>query len=320
MKGDAVKAGKFSKERITVLLGVNATGTEKMKPLVIGKSENLRCFTKGMKKPLMYRWNKKAWMTGALFEEYVTDLDKKMTLAGRKIILFLDNCSSHDPRLRLNNVTLIFSPPNTTSVLRPADQGIIKCFKGYYRQKLIRYLINSITAEPEKHVKDFKVNLKQAMEWSKAAWESVTEETIRNCFAKSGFITKRTHIEPSDPFVEADQMLSELAEKTGEEMGSMDEFVTVDDHIVPTDSPSFQPEQHDNSDTEISNGEEGKEETVRPNHKDVMAAINMLSTYSPYASDGCNLSQELDKIEEKVMRESLKLKKQSSILSYFKLQ
>ena len=52
---------KNSKERLTVLFCVNFAG-EKLKPLVIGKSENPRCF-KSIKKvdlPVIYRSNKKA--------------------------------------------------------------------------------------------------------------------------------------------------------------------------------------------------------------------------------------------------------------------
>lgn len=43
-KNESCHGGKNSKERITVLLAANATGTEKLKPLVIGKSQKPRCF------------------------------------------------------------------------------------------------------------------------------------------------------------------------------------------------------------------------------------------------------------------------------------
>ena len=58
-KGTPCTGGKLSKERVTVLRACNSTGTEKLKPLVIGKHENPRCF-KGIKKkslPIDYQWN-----------------------------------------------------------------------------------------------------------------------------------------------------------------------------------------------------------------------------------------------------------------------
>lgn len=61
-KGDSVKGGKHAKERLTVLLACSLSG-EKLKPLVIGHSENPRAF-RGLYKdqlPVMWRSNKKAY-------------------------------------------------------------------------------------------------------------------------------------------------------------------------------------------------------------------------------------------------------------------
>ncbi|VDO38331.1 unnamed protein product [Heligmosomoides polygyrus] len=62
-KGDRCTSGKRSKERITVLVGSNMSGTEKMPLLVIGKSRSPRCF-KNASVPVDYEANQKAWMTG----------------------------------------------------------------------------------------------------------------------------------------------------------------------------------------------------------------------------------------------------------------
>ena len=43
VKGEACKGGKLAKERVTVLLACNAIG-EILKPLVIGKAKNPKCF------------------------------------------------------------------------------------------------------------------------------------------------------------------------------------------------------------------------------------------------------------------------------------
>ena len=60
-KNDERKGIKTSKERMTVLLACSATG-EKLKPLIIGKSENPRCF-KNVHKSILgvdYEWNRKS--------------------------------------------------------------------------------------------------------------------------------------------------------------------------------------------------------------------------------------------------------------------
>ena len=43
-KGDNCNGGKNSKDRLTVLLCANANGSDKMTPLIIGKSQKPRCF------------------------------------------------------------------------------------------------------------------------------------------------------------------------------------------------------------------------------------------------------------------------------------
>ena len=73
---------KQPKVRITLLVGANMDGSGKLPLLVIGKSAKTRAF-KDVKVPVNYTSNKKAWMTGAFFEDWMRQLDKKMTLKGR---------------------------------------------------------------------------------------------------------------------------------------------------------------------------------------------------------------------------------------------
>ena len=72
-----VKGKKKDKNRITVLLCTNATSTDKLKLLVIGKSANPRCFKNIRKKNLgaKYEANKKAWMTGDIIERWIKSLN-----------------------------------------------------------------------------------------------------------------------------------------------------------------------------------------------------------------------------------------------------
>ena len=134
----AVKGTKKKKDRLTVAVCCNATGTDKLIPLVIGKSKRPRCFgKKGTFNPeiyVQYTSNKKAWMTSPIYQQWLRDLDRRMRLENRHICLLVDNAPSHiDEGLELTNVTVVHLPPNTTSHIQPCDAGVIKNFKLKYR-------------------------------------------------------------------------------------------------------------------------------------------------------------------------------------------
>ena len=54
-----------------------------------------------------------------------------MGFKGQKVLLFVDNATSHSI-VQLCNVKLKYLPANTTSILQPLDQGIILAMKQKY--------------------------------------------------------------------------------------------------------------------------------------------------------------------------------------------
>ncbi|KAH6935468.1 hypothetical protein HPB50_006126 [Hyalomma asiaticum] len=64
-----------------------------------------------------------AWMSATLFEEYVNATDNKMAKRNRKALFIEDNCPGHGKIENLEAVTVEFLPANTTSVLQPMDQA-----------------------------------------------------------------------------------------------------------------------------------------------------------------------------------------------------
>ncbi|GFW90393.1 tigger transposable element-derived protein 6 [Trichonephila clavipes] len=95
--------------------------SEKITPLVIGKSAKPRCF-KGINSfPTKYRSNKKAWMTTELLTEWLVSLNSDMKREKRHI-LFLDNCTVHNNAPPLSNVKIQVFPSKLnlkTSATRP---------------------------------------------------------------------------------------------------------------------------------------------------------------------------------------------------------
>ena len=84
---DTVAGTKTSKERLTVAVIVNSTGSERIKPIVIGKSKRPRCFGKiwNPNSVVSYFNNQTAWMTINIFSEWLLDFNRKMKLQRRKV-------------------------------------------------------------------------------------------------------------------------------------------------------------------------------------------------------------------------------------------
>ena len=101
------------------------------KILVIKKSGKPRCFNTIDTKTLPVTWehNKKVWMTFEIYQRWSQNFDSKMRRQNRQVLLLLDNVPSHPKNMNVTNVKLVFIPANTTSMLQPPDQEIIKTVK-----------------------------------------------------------------------------------------------------------------------------------------------------------------------------------------------
>lgn len=205
-KGESCKGGKLAKERLTVMLACSETG-EKLKPLVIGKSENPRCFKNIKKSQLPVKWafNKKAWMTRDIFKPWVTDINSQMKKEKRNIVMFLDNATSHSHELKLSNVKFQFFPACTTSKLQPLDLGIIRAFKARYRKRLLRHMIVKLDQSEKASEIAKSVNVLECIHWINESWLETESSTIAKCFHQAGFPvgnptgTEYPDVESDDP-------------------------------------------------------------------------------------------------------------------------
>ncbi|XP_002164454.3 tigger transposable element-derived protein 4-like [Hydra vulgaris] len=161
---------------------------------VIGKSKNPRCFKHVKQLPCTYKNQLKSWMTGDLFTEWVMKLNSFFCTQDRKVALLVDKCSAHPPIEGLSNINLIFSPPKTTFVLQPMDQGVIQSLKAHYRHKIVRLCIKAVDNNKPMP----KISILQAMKDLVSSWNAVSKKTAINCFKKAGISKKNKSIEEAD--------------------------------------------------------------------------------------------------------------------------
>ncbi|XP_065304542.1 tigger transposable element-derived protein 6-like [Dermacentor albipictus] len=326
-RDDKSHGGKVNKARISVLLATNVDGSTKLRPLVIGKSKSPRCLKNALSVPVSYRSNGKAWMTSELFGKWLKSWDDDLVSQGRKVCLLVDNCSAHHCNVSVSNIELRFLPPNTTSVLQPLDQGVIRALKAGYRKRLVqRLLLNLRTG------RELKIDLLGAITMLNASWNDVKQETIQNCFrhcglsasGEAGASSSNNHHEPLDsgePLEELDELFSQLAEFPGAvcDGTAATDFVSVDDDVPTTGELADEDIIADL--TRDAAGDSNCQDTTSSYPPSCSDALNALSVVRRHCEsiEGCGLScsQSLDNVEKCMLNNAFKIKKQKKINDYF---
>ncbi|CAF1613059.1 unnamed protein product [Adineta ricciae] len=271
---------------------------KKLEPLVIGRSQRRRCLKNINISDLPVTWlaNRTAWMNLKLFTNWLATLNNRMKRNACKIILFLDNAPGHIVDETFSNVKLVFFPPNTTSKCQPLDQGVIKSFKCYYRQKLVRHIISQCTTALT--IDQVSISVLEAIKWIDLAWKAVTNVTIQGGFRAAGFIdSSLTSLSTIDIDI-ADQTSLQLVNHGGSlehlevllahvridgQQLTAAEFVDIDSSI-----PAFnewEDDVHLKDLIEISQGDENEEEETSVTKKlpNIAEILEMVKTIHLYA-------------------------------------
>ncbi|KAK1327371.1 hypothetical protein QTO34_014991 [Cnephaeus nilssonii] len=187
---------KASKERLTLLLGANAAGDFKLKPLVC-LAENPRAI-KGIWKgllPVIWKSNKKTWVTLSVFEDWFTNHfvpEVKDYCASRglpfKVLLVLDSAPCHPANLNdfHPNVKVVYLPSNTTSLLQPMGQGVLASFKAYYLRRTFAMASMAMEKDKELTLKDFwkSYNVLAAVKNISDSWDEVKQTNLNGVWKK----------------------------------------------------------------------------------------------------------------------------------------
>ncbi|XP_054569430.1 tigger transposable element-derived protein 1-like [Eptesicus fuscus] len=260
---------KASKKRLSLLLGANAAGDFKLKPLVC-LAENPRA-NKGIWKgqlPVIWKSNKKAWVTLSVFEDWFTNHfvpEVKDYCASRglpfKVLLVLDSAPCHPADLNdiHPNIKVAYLPPNSTSLLQPMGQGVIASFKAYYLRRTFAMAFRAMEKDKELTLKDFwkSYNVLAAVKNISDSWDEVKQTNLNGVWKKlcpqfvndfHGFedsveVVIKNVVELSkqlDLEVEADDV-TELLASHGEELSAEDLTQLKNQFIEDEDTPTPEP-------------------------------------------------------------------------------
>lgn len=317
-KDTTVSGRKQPKERISILFGANMSGNDKLPLLVIGRAGKPRCFKNARLPPrdvVMYRHNKKAWMTAAIFEEYVRFLDRKFASKGRKVLFVIDNCPAHGDIRNLEAVKIVFLPANTTAISQPMDQGVILQTRKIYRHHLLKRVLLCYDSGKQYHI-----DLLGAICLIAFAWKELESKVIRRCFEHAGFRKQGGEDLDEDCSSsglddEGDSMCARITDSgDGEGLGFV-EYSSVEAGV----QTSYADVHEDVVDTGLDGDDGDDNEPARaPALASVVDAVNTFRSFVECSGGDSEMLSIVSRFENMALGAANYRNKQSNITDYFK--
>lgn len=328
-KGVELSGGKKQKDRVTVLVCTNMSGSDKRKLLVIGKSKQPRGFPSNLSKlPVVYRHSANAWMTSQIFTEYLQSWDRSLRLQGRSILLLVDNCSAHPAVEGLISIRIEFLPPNTTATLQPCDQGIIRNLKCHYRSALNRLIISELDADESKSATDIaqSITTLRAVYLMFDAWINVTQATIVNCYRKAGFISSAGTVTEDDatatledgsfttPVNMTTELFNEFIDLDNEEpvTGELDDKAIIES---VKERKECHTKQQATDQQDADDDEDDQPIITMPSSIDLMQSLNNVRCFMELS--GLTSQTHFDTVTKAIQRHVSSSRVQSSITQFF---
>ncbi|KAB0384998.1 hypothetical protein FD755_006915 [Muntiacus reevesi] len=172
---------KSSKDRLMLLLGGNAAGDFKLKPLLVYHSENPKAL-KGYSKPnlpVIWRSSRKAWATRSIFHEWFTyffcpAIEKYCAQNNltNKALLILDKAPCHPVNLSdlSDNVRVEYLHDSTADSIQPMGQGVASAFRAHYLRRTFEHILEATDGRIQQR--------------SGIAWGELTPATMNSVWKK----------------------------------------------------------------------------------------------------------------------------------------
>jgi len=134
---------KWAKERTTLIITVNATGTFKSVS-VIGKATQPVCSRGISDLPVLYYSQRKGWVDATVYAKWLADLSEYgASFTSKRGFLVMDNASGHDASATSALFDIAWLPPKATARSQPCDQGVMNATKTTYRREMMLRMLTT---------------------------------------------------------------------------------------------------------------------------------------------------------------------------------
>ncbi|XP_061923673.1 tigger transposable element-derived protein 1-like [Entelurus aequoreus] len=310
MKEEANAPGfKAQKDRFTLVMCGNAAGFM-IKPGLVYKSENPKALKNKNKNVLPVYWmhNPKARMTNSLISNWFHQCfipEVRLYLAEKglefKVLLLLDNAEGHTVDVSFDGVHIELLPPNTTSLIQPMDQGVIRAFRALYTQSILQNLVDAKDSDENFTLKAYwrdyiiascLLNIQRAV-------SEIKSETLNVCWKKMWpEVAHDKGLSPDEVHRCAVDKVVKLAKLLGGEgfndMTADDVNELMDAHSQPLSDEDLRELTSASEEEEQEREEQEEEELGTDEDEEVGLTLNRLAAMVRMAKELQQMAQEWD--------------------------
>jgi hypothetical protein len=226
-----------------------------------------------------------------------------------KIVLLVDNCTAHVVKVNLKHIKVIFLPANTTALIQPCDQGIIRTMKAYYRREMRSRILETMEEGKNLTANELakKTNILDALHLLTMSWKSVSEKTIKNCFSHGGFTTVD---------LEAEEIIEKPTDLTDEAFNNwmaIDQNIQISEKL--TESEICHTVSQNSLDPDDEEDEEEDQECSKPPTAiEIRTALQILRRGVQHRSSDFNKQYEYESFINGLLRKNAK---QTTLKDFF---
>lgn len=111
------------------------------------------------------------------------------------------------------------------------DANVIKCFKNYYRNRMVLHIVTVLKSNEKSTLKDAKIDVLDATGWIKNSLINMEDKTIANCLRVCGFFVDKESVYEAEIETVKESGGFTLPKGKLNKVSNFGQFVSADDQL-----------------------------------------------------------------------------------------